>query len=84
MIHEILHWSGAVDVYDPGFTFIPYPTYRDEALVIDPRTDESIMGQRYKSCMEEGGTEKDGNICTKEEIEELYLDEYNKQKMGIF
>jgi hypothetical protein len=88
MVHEILHRFGAVDVYDTGLHF-GVQSSRAEALAIDPRTDESIMGTELRpSCMDaENGKvdtiEKDGNKCTLEEIERIYVDKLNQQKIGL-
>ncbi len=84
MVHEILHRFGAVDIYDTGTTF-GYDTsfYRNRARLIDSRADESIMGNEDRECIDEGGYETDGNICTEEELEQIYLDKYNKQKVGL-
>lgn len=78
IVHEILHSYGAVDVYQTGTVF-GVPSYRDEALKVDPLTDESVMGDSIRfSCMENGGMEKDGKVCSREELERVYLDEYNR------
>jgi len=80
MVHEILHRFGAVDVYETGSVF-GITTYRDEALKIDSRTDESIMGDDLKSCMDRDGYEKDGVICSKADLDAVYLDKYNAQRI---
>ncbi len=84
MVHEILHRFGAVDVYDTGTVFGYDPSfYRNRARLIDPKTDESIMGNEERECKEKGGVETDGDICTNAELESIYLDKYNRQKVGI-
>jgi len=85
MVHEILHRFGAVDIYDTGTSLIGYDVSFDQkrARLIDSKADESIMGNEDRECIDEGGYEIDGNICTKEELERVYLDKYNKQKIGI-
>lgn len=84
MVHEVLHRFGAVDVYDTGSVFGYDPSfYRNRARLIDPRTDESVMGNEEMECIEEGGYEKDGNICTQQQLDAIYLDKYNQQKIGI-
>lgn len=79
MVHELLHRFGTIDVYEYGGN----NASRMRALEIDPRADESVMGNDYKSCMEPGHFETDGNICEIGMLEKLYLDKQNKQLIGI-
>ena len=85
IVHEILHQFGAVDIYNTGTDLREstenIKTNREKALERDSRAKESIMGDDSKNCIEEGGYEKDGKICTKEELEEVYLDKYNKERI---
>ncbi|MDO8516915.1 MAG: hypothetical protein Q7S33_02215 [Nanoarchaeota archaeon] len=83
MVHEILHKLGALDVYDTGTAF-GLENEKKEASIMDLRINESIMGNNFKSCMEDGNLEKDDNVCTNQELDEIYLDEYNKQKIGLY
>jgi hypothetical protein len=75
-VHEILHEFGAVDIYDTGLTF-GLSSRKEIALNIDPRAEESVMGDRKRTCV-------DPFNCNEEETEFLYLDEYNKGLMGIW
>jgi hypothetical protein len=75
LVHEILHRFGAKDVYNTGTTF-GIRSYRDGALRIDPRTDESIMGNNHKTCEYEF---KNDYFCAKEELEEIYIDKLNQK-----
>ena len=82
MVHEIMHRFGAVDTYDTATTF-GIVSERQKALEIDPHADESIMGNNAKACIDEGGWEQDGNVCTMNDLEKLYLDKYNRQNIGL-
>lgn len=84
MVHEILHRFGTVDIYETGPVF-GYDTRenRRKALELDPKADESVMGNEDRDCMEEDRYEKDGNICTQEELERVYLDKYNRRLIGL-
>jgi hypothetical protein len=88
MVHEILHRIGAVDIYSTGFSH-GTKSYRDKALEVDPRADESIMGDSIRPlCMEDASTgergyEYDGTMCSTQELESIYLDLYSKQIIGI-
>ena len=81
--HEILHDFGARDVYETGLELSYGGSYREEALEIDSHTDKSIMGNQEKDCMEEDATEKDGEMCSLQELESVYLDKYNRQLIGL-
>jgi len=41
------------------------------------------MGDEIKNCVEWVGLERDGNICSQEELESIYLDRYNRQLIGL-
>jgi hypothetical protein len=79
LTHELLHLLGAKDVYN---TFILGDSYYDEASEIDSNINKSIMGDNLRDCME-GYQELDGDLCSLEDIEDLYLDKYNRILMGL-
>ena len=73
--HEILHNIGAVDVYDTSLSF-GIASDREISLLIDSRTDESIMGNDEKPCMIDFS-------CNSEDLDEVYLDKYNRFNIGL-
>ena len=75
MVHEILHRLGAVDVYETGTTF-GIISEREKSLIIDPRTDESIMGNDEKKCMLNFS-------CSADDLNSVYLDKYNRFNIGL-
>jgi hypothetical protein len=79
LTHELLHLLGAKDVYN---TFILGDSYYEEASEIDSNINKSIMGDNLRDCME-GYQELDGDLCSLEDIEDLYLDKYNRILMGL-
>jgi hypothetical protein len=83
-VHEFLHPLGAVDIYDVGTTFgYESPAYhRNEALKIDNKADQSIMGNSERECKQLSQKTKNDE-CSKEELEKVYLDSYNKKRMGL-
>ena len=76
IVHEILHRFGAIDIYDTGTVF-GIKSEREKALETDPNADQSVMGNRKRVCINQ-------EACTKEELDFLYLDKYNKELMGIW
>ena len=78
ILHEILHNFGAVDVYHTGMAVGVNSDYQ-EALAIDPRVNESIMGDRREPCMD---LSRSGIVCTESQLDQVYLDKYNRAKMG--
>ena len=83
MVHEILHRFGAVDVYDTGTIFGYDPSfYRNRARMIDPLTDTSIMGNGDLLCSDHDYA-KPGFTCTQLQLDNIYIDKYNRQKIGL-
>lgn len=79
IIHEILHTFGAVDVYKPGY--FQQNLNREEALKLEPESevDKSIMANGWPGyCNDYQSTS-----CTAQDTEKIYLDKYNKIKLGL-
>ena len=82
MMHEILHYLGAVDVYSAGMSE-GIDQERSEALQVDSRVGESVMGDEFRSCMDTGRYVKEGVTCSEDELEQVYLDRYNRALLGF-
>ncbi|MCX7589800.1 MAG: hypothetical protein N2Z85_02580 [Patescibacteria group bacterium] len=82
IIHEILHSFGAVDVYESGFNFHQINNARLDALKLEPESevDKSIMSNGWG-----GYCNKYFKIfsCQPEDVEKIYLDKYNRIKLGL-
>jgi hypothetical protein len=80
IVHEILHQLGTVDVYKPGY-FQQNPN-RDEALKLEPESevDKSIMANGWPGyCNDYQSTYS----CTAQDTEKIYLDKFNRIKLGL-
>lgn len=79
IVHEILHKFGAVDVYE--FDWQENPS-REEALKLEleSEVDKSIMANGWY-----GYCNKYGTIysCIAGDLEKIYIDKYNKIKLGL-
>ena len=85
LAHEILHRFGATDIYETGGTFgINTEDSKKRAFDIDNRAAESIMGEDAKVCMgKDKYVRKDNKVCTQIELDEIYIDKYNRQLIGL-
>ncbi len=77
--HEVLHAFGACDVYEAG---IGTTTCRNEALKLESaeEVDKSIMANGWAGYC---GRHKSKYSCTIEDAEKIYLDRYNRIKLGL-
>ena len=78
VLHEILHHFGAVDVYQTGLNLGVTSQY-GQALSVDPNVQESIMGNQHKPCQDLADK---GVLCTLDQLDQIYLDTYNRKLMG--
>ncbi|MDI6602570.1 MAG: hypothetical protein QME57_00415 [Patescibacteria group bacterium] len=79
IIHEILHTFGAVDVYE--FDWQKNPS-REEALKLEleVEVEKSIMANGWFGyCNKHQATYS----CKPEDLEKIYLDKYNRIKLGL-
>jgi len=79
IVHEILHQFRAVDVYKPGY--FQQNLNRDEALKLEPESevDKSIMANGWPGyCSDYQSTS-----CTAQDTEKIYLDKFNRIKLGL-
>lgn len=77
IVHEILHRFGAVDVYDLPLGHEGFKSYKQEALAVDPKTDESVMGNNDRTCIA-------AQTCTMQELDRLYIDVYNQRLLDAY
>ena len=84
LAHEILHRFGAVDIYKTGGTFgINTQDSQNRSFGIDSRAAESIMGDDAKACMGNDKYIQPGRLCSQAELDEIYIDKYNRQLIGL-
>jgi hypothetical protein len=79
IVHEILHKFGAVDVYE--FDWQKNPN-REKALKLEPESevDKSIMANGWAGyCSKYRATYS----CTASDLEKIYLDKFNRIKLGL-
>lgn len=80
IVHEILHHFGAVDVYEPPL--FEQNLYREEALKLEPESevDKSIMANGWAGyCNKYISYYR----CSAEDTEKIYLDKYNRIRLGL-
>jgi hypothetical protein len=79
VVHEILHYFGAVDVYPPPL-FEQNP-HREKALKLEPESevDKSIMANGWAGYCNKYAYHQ----CTPEYPEKIYIDKYNRIKLGL-
>lgn len=80
IVHEILHQFGAVDVYEPAL--FQQNTSREEALKLEPKSevDKSIMANSWAGYCNDYWS---AYSCTAQDTEKIYLDKFNRAKLGL-